>query len=163
MSIHPLSDVQTEAVGEGTRIWQYVVVLPGAKIGAGCNICSHVFIENDVVIGDGVTIKNGVLIYDGVQIEDGVFVGPGAVFTNDLYPRSRRNGEPCVPARTAVRKGASLGANCTVRPGVTIGAYALIGAGAVVTKDVPDHALVTGNPGRVAGRVDDKGRVVERF
>ena len=146
MSIHPSSDVQTKQVGEGTRIWQYVVVLPGAAIGRDCNICSHCFIENKVVVGDRVTVKCGVQLWDGVTLEDDVFVGPNVTFTNDLNPRSR-NAVALLP--TLVKKGASIGANATILPGLTIGEGAMVGAGAVVTKDVPPRSLVVGNPARV--------------
>ena len=147
MFIHPNSDVQTKQIGEGTRIWQYVVVLPGAVIGRDGNICSHCFIENKVVVGDRVTVKCGVQLWDGVTLEDDVFVGPNATFTNDLHPRSRNSAAQLLP--TVVKKGASIGANATILPGLTIGEGAMVGAGAVVTKDVPPRALVVGNPARV--------------
>jgi acetyltransferase-like isoleucine patch superfamily enzyme len=147
MSIHPSSDVQSKQVGEGTRIWQYVVVLPGAVIGRDSNICSHCFIENQVVVGDRVTVKCGVQLWDGVTLEDDVFVGPNATFTNDLHPRSRNAAAKLLP--TLVKKGASIGANATILPGLTIGEGAMVGAGAVVTKDVPPRTLVVGNPARV--------------
>ena len=124
MSIHPSSDVQSEQIGEGTRIWQYVVILPGAVIGRDGNICSHCFIENKVVVGDLVTVKCGVQLWDGVTLEDDVFVGPNATFTNDRYPRSRNSGFDML--KTLVRKGASIGANATILPGITIGAGCLI-------------------------------------
>ncbi|MEY3852026.1 MAG: dTDP-3-amino-3,6-dideoxy-D-galactose N-acetyltransferase and dTDP-6-deoxy-D-hex-4-ulose isomerase [Verrucomicrobiota bacterium] len=146
MSIHPSSDVQSKQIGEGTRIWQYVVILPGAVIGRDGNICSHCFIENKVVVGDRVTVKCGVQLWDGVTLEDDVFVGPNATFTNDRYPRSRNSGFDML--KTLVRKGASIGANATILPGITIGAGATVGAGAVVTKDVPDGVTVVGNPAR---------------
>ena len=145
--IHPSSDVQTPHIGAGTRIWQYVVVLGGAVIGGDCNVCSHCFIENDVRIGDRVTIKSGVQLWDGVTLEDDVFVGPNACFTNDPFPRSRVHTAP--PDKTLVRRGASIGANATLLPGVTVGEGAMVGAGSVVTCDVPDHALVVGSPARV--------------
>jgi len=147
MFIHPNSDVQTKQIGEGTRIWQYVVILPGAVIGRDGNICSHCFIENKVVIGDRVTVKCGVQLWDGVTLEDDVFVGPNATFTNDLQPRSRNSAAQLLP--TVVKKGASIGANATILPGLTIGEGAMVGAGSVVTKDVPPRALVVGNPARV--------------
>ena len=147
MFIHPNSDVQSKQIGEGTRVWQYVVVLPGAVIGRGCNICSHCFIENKVIVGDRVTVKCGVQLWDGITLEDDVIVGPNATFTNDLYPRSgNRN---YVMVQTVVRKGASIGANATILPGVTIGPGAMVGAGSVVTKDVPAGVTVTGNPAKV--------------
>ena len=147
MSIHPSSDVQSKQIGEGTRVWQYVVILPGAVIGRDGNICSHCFIENKVVVGDRVTVKCGVQLWDGVTLEDDVFVGPNATFTNDREPRSRNASATLLP--TLVKKGASIGANATILPGLTIGEGAMVGAGAVVTKDVPPRTLVVGNPARV--------------
>lgn len=147
MFIHPNSDVQTQSIGEGTRIWQYVVILPGAVIGRDGNICSHCFIENKVVVGDRVTVKCGVQLWDGVTLEDDVFVGPNVTFTNDPQPRSRNAAATLLP--TLVKKGASIGANATILPGLTIGEGAMVGAGAVVTKDVPPRTLVVGNPARI--------------
>ena len=141
--IHPLSDVQSKNIGENTNIWQYCVVLPNAKIGDNCNICSHCFIENDVVIGDNVTIKNGVYLYDGLTIEDDVFIGPNATFCNDRYPKSKNKSFKLEPI--LIKKGASIGANATILPGITIGENALIGAGAVVTRDVSCNSIVIGN------------------
>ncbi len=146
MKIHPLSDVQSKNIGDGTSIWQYVVILSGSVIGTACNICSHCFIENDVVIGDRVTIKNGVQIWDGLRIEDDVFIGPNVTFTNDAYPRSKEDFELLL---TTVQKGATIGANATILPGLTIGSRAMVGAGAVVTKDVPPNAVVMGNPAKI--------------
>jgi serine acetyltransferase/dTDP-4-dehydrorhamnose 3,5-epimerase-like enzyme len=146
---HESAIVESPSIGQGTRVWAFVHVLPGAVIGAGCNLCDHVFIENDVRIGDRVTIKCGVQLWDGVTLEDDVFVGPNATFSNDAFPRSRRPPESF--ARTLVRKGASIGANATVLPGLTIGERAMVGAGAVVTHDVPPLAIVTGNPARIVG------------
>lgn len=133
--IHNTSDVQTKQIGGGTRVWQYCVVLPGARIGARCNICSHCFIENDVVIGDNVTIKCGVQIWDGMRIEDDVFIGPNVTFCNDRHPISG-NGSSFKMEPVTIRKGAVVGAGATVLPGVEIGEGATVGAGAVVTKDV---------------------------
>lgn len=147
MFIHPSSDVQSKQIGEGTRVWQYVVILPGAIIGRDCNICSHCFIENKVSVGDRVTVKCGVQLWDGITLEDDVFIGPNVTFTNDLEPRSRNAAAKLLP--TLVKKGASIGANATILPGVTIGEGAMVGAGAVVTKDVPPEVTVVGNPGRV--------------
>jgi UDP-2-acetamido-3-amino-2,3-dideoxy-glucuronate N-acetyltransferase len=147
MFIHPSSDVQSKQIGEGTRVWQYVVILPGAVIGRDCNICSHCFIENKVVVGDRVTVKCGVQLWDGITLEDDVFVGSNATFTNDLEPRSRNTNAKLLP--TLVKKGASVGANATILPGLTIGEGAMVGAGSVVTKDVPPRTLVVGNPARV--------------
>ena len=146
MYVHPSADAQSKQVGQGTRVWQYVVILPGAVIGRDCNICSHCFIENRVVVGDRVTVKCGVQLWDGVTLEDDVFVGPNVTFTNDLQPRSR-NSEANLLS-TLVKKGASIGANATILPGLTIGEGAMVGAGAVVTKDVPPGATVVGNPAR---------------
>lgn len=146
MFVHPNSDVQTKQIGEGTRIWQYVVILPGAVIGRDGNICSHCFIENKVLVGDRVTVKCGVQLWDGVTLEDDVFVGPNVTFTNDPQPRSRNTAAKLLP--TLVKKGASIGANATILPGLTIGEGAMVGAGAVVTKDVPPGVTVVGNPAR---------------
>lgn len=140
--IHSLSDVQTENIGKNTNIWQFCVVLKGAVIGDNCNICSHCFIENDVKIGNNVTVKNGVSLYDGVTIEDDVFIGPNAAFCNDRYPKSKNKDFKLEPV--LIKKGASIGANATILPGVTIGENALIAAGAVVTRDVKANSKVIG-------------------
>ncbi len=157
--IHRLSDVMSKDIGEDTNIWQFCVVMPGAKIGRNCNICANVVIENDVAIGDNVTVKSGVQIWDGVTIEDNVFIGPNVTFTNDLAPRSKRYPESF--ARTIVRKGASIGANTTVVAGNTIGSHAMIGAGSVVTRDIPANTLWYGNPARMRGYVTDEGTVLD--
>jgi acetyltransferase-like isoleucine patch superfamily enzyme len=152
--IHSLSEVQSRHIGEGTRIWQFCVVLPNARIGADCNICSHVFIEDDVIIGDRVTVKCGVQIWDGIRISDDVFIGPNVTFTNDPFPRSRRAlAEYPV---TTVGKGASIGANATILPGITIGPGAMVGAGAVVTRDVRANTIVKGNPAVVSGNAEPR-------
>ena len=149
--IHPLSDCQAQ-VPESTNIWQFCVVLPGAKIGENCNVCAQVLIENDVRIGDNVTIKSGVQLWDGVTIEDNVFVGPNVTFTNDLYPRSKQH--LAKYAKTILKKGCSIGANSTIVCGVTIGDNAMIGAGSVVTKDVPAGELWLGNPAKFVRKID---------
>ena len=145
--IHPLSDVQSQNIGDGTRVWQFVVILPEAEIGRDCNICAHCLIENEVVIGDRVTVKSGVQLWDGVQIEDDVFIGPNATFTNDRFPRSKQY--PDSFKKTIVRRNASIGANATLLPGVVIGRNAMVGAGSVVVADVPDGAVVVGNPAKI--------------
>jgi UDP-2-acetamido-3-amino-2,3-dideoxy-glucuronate N-acetyltransferase len=146
---HPQALVESDRIGAGTRVWAFAHVLPGATIGAECNICDGVFVENDVTVGDRVTVKCGVQLWDGVTLEDDVFVGPNATFTNDLFPRSGQH--PDAYARTLVRRGASIGANATILAGTTIGPNAMIGAGAVVTKSVPPNAIVVGNPARIVG------------
>lgn len=149
---HDKALVESDRIGEGTRIWAFAHVLAGAVIGKDCNICDGAFVENDVVVGDRVTVKCGVQLWDGVRLEDDVFVGPNATFTNDLSPRSRQR--PTELLRTVVRCGASIGANATILPGLTIGAGAMVGAGAVVTRSVPAHAVVSGNPARIVRYVD---------
>ena len=147
--IHKNSDVSSTNIGENTNIWQYCVILSKAVIGNNCNICSHVFIENDVRIGNDVTIKNGVQLWDGVTIEDGVFIGPNVTFTNDKYPRSKVY--PSEFKKTLIKSGASIGANSTLLPGITIGSKSIIGAGSTVTKNVPPNAIVVGNPAVIIG------------
>ncbi|WP_179995974.1 acyltransferase [Acinetobacter sp. YH16051] len=149
--IHPLSDVSTKNIGENTRIWQFSVILEQSIIGENCNICAHTLIENDVVIGNNVTIKSGVFLWDGIRIEDDVFIGPNATFTNDKKPKSKHYPDHFLS--TLVEKGASIGANATILPGLKIGRYSLIGAGAVVTKDVPAFSIVAGNPAKIIGYV----------
>jgi acetyltransferase-like isoleucine patch superfamily enzyme len=148
--IHPLSDVQSNNIPESTRVWQYVVILPKAVIGENCNICSHSFIENDVRIGNNVTVKCGVYLWDGITVEDNVQIGPNVTFTNDKYPRAK---QPFELQRTLIKKGASIGAAAVILGGVTIGEYALIGAGSVVTKDVPANELWVGNPANFVRRL----------
>ena len=153
MRIHKLSDVQTTSIGDGTTIWQFVVILKGAVIGNNCNICANTLIENNVVIGNNVTVKSGVYIWDGVKIEDNVFIGPCVAFTNDKYPRSKVYPDEFL--QTIIRKGASIGANATILPGIEIGEKAIVGAGSVVTKNVPPCAIVVGNPDRFIKWVED--------
>jgi len=151
--IHPNGLCESEYVGPGTRVWAFAHVLPGAIVGRDCNICDGAFIEGGAAVGDRVTIKNQVLIFEGVTIEDDVFLGPGVVFTNDLRPRAhiKRHGAALLP--TTVRRGATLGAGVVVVCGITIGAHAFVGAGAVVHRDVPAHAFMVGNPARQVGWV----------
>lgn len=154
MFIHPLSDVQSKTIGENTRVWQFSVVLSGAVIGKECNICAHTLIENDVRIGDRVTVKSGVYIWDGITIENDVFIGPCVTFTNDKQPRSKVY--PDQFPKMLIKENASIGANATLLPGITIGKYAMIGAGSVVTKDVPDYAVVMGNPAKITRFLETK-------
>ena len=151
--VHPNALCESEKIGAGTRIWAFAHVLPGARIGTECNICDGVFIENDVTLGDRVTVKCGVQIWEGITIEDDVFIGPNATFTNDIFPRSKIYPESF--AKTIVRRGASIGANATILPGIEIGMGAMVGAGAVVTRSVPPNAIVVGNPARIKGYVTD--------
>src|ERR1035441_6547724 len=144
--VHELADVASDAIGDGTRIWQYVVVLPGARTRADCNICAHVFIENDVVVGDRVTIKCGVQLWDGLRVGNDVFIGPNATFTNDLYPRSNKHPEQYL--ETVIEDGASIGAGAVILPGLLIGRDSLVAAGAVVTRSVAPRSLVCGNPAK---------------
>lgn len=139
MFIHKLSDVQSKNIGKDTKVWQYCVILENAVIGENCNICAHVLIENDVFIGNNVTIKSGVQLWDGLVVEDNVFIGPNVTFTNDLYPRSKKYPERFL--KTVIKKGASIGANATIIPGVVIGENAMIAAGSIVTKNVPGNYL----------------------
>lgn len=150
--IHPLSDVQTQRIGAATRVWQFAVILPGAQIGAECNICSHCLIENDVVVGDRVTVKSGVQLWDGLRVGDDVFIGPNVSFTNDRFPRSRQR--PAQFLSTIIEPGASIGAGAVILPGITIGRSAMVAAGAVVTRSVPSNAIVVGNPAKIVGYVD---------
>lgn len=157
--IHEKALVESGAeIGARTRVWAFAHILSNARIGQDCNICDHVFIENDVTLGDRVTVKSGVQLWDGIRLEDDVFVGPNATFTNDPFPRSKHYLESF--SLTRVRRGASIGANATILPGVTIGLNAMIGAGAVVTGDVPPNAIVVGNPARIQGYVTNSGAKV---
>lgn len=160
--IHPSAVVDAGAqIGEGTRIWHFSHVMPGAVIGANCIIGQNSFIDNNVVVGNNCKIQNNVSLYNGVVFEDDVFIGPSVVFTNVINPRAfiERKSEF---KSTRICRGASIGANATIVCGVTIGEYALIGAGAVVTKDVPPYALVVGNPARIIGQVDREGNRVSQ-
>lgn len=149
---HDLADVQSSAIGVGTRVWQYVVILPGAQIGQDCNICSHCLIENDVVLGDRVTVKSGVQLWDGLRVSDDVFIGPNATFANDRFPRSRQ--KPQKFLSTVIHAGASIGAGAVILPGLEIGRNAMVAAGAVITRTVPPYAVVEGNPAKIVGYVD---------
>lgn len=148
--IHSLSDVQSISIPESTRVWQYVVILRDAVIGANCNICSHCFIENDVKIGNNVTVKCGVFLWDGITVEDNVQIGPNVTFTNDKYPRAKQAFEL---QRTVIKKNASIGAAAVILGGVTIGENAMIGAGSVVTKDIPANELWVGNPAKFVRKI----------
>lgn len=163
--VHPTALVETDQIGEGTRIWAFAHILAGASLGKNCNVGDHCFIEGGVWIGDSVTMKNGNMVWKGVRIEDGAFVGPHVFFTNDLYPRSQRMPQArkryaeeknwLVP--TLIGKGASLGAGATILAGVTLGEFSMVGAASVVTKDVPPYALVVGAPARIRGWVCECG------
>ena len=150
--VHSMADVQTKNIGKGTNVWQFCVLLPEAQIGEFCNICSNCFIENDVTVGDRVTIKCGVQLWDGLRIEDDVFIGPNATFTNDKYPRSKQYLEKY--PLTVIKRGASIGANATILPGIMVGEDAMVGAGTVVTQDVPANAIVKGVPAQITGYTD---------
>lgn len=157
--IHPLSDVQSPFVGDGTNIWQFCVVLPQARIGYNCNICANVFVENDVVIGNNVTVKSGVQLWDGILIEDNVFIGPNVTFTNDLVPRSKQY--PNFYAKTRIKEGASIGANSTIIAGIIVSEYSLIGAGSVVTKNIPPNTIWYGNPASMRGFITNDGILLD--
>lgn len=149
--IHPLADVKSENIGKNSNIWQFCVIFAGAKIGDNCNICANVLIENEVTVGNNVTVKSGVQLWDGVTLEDNVFVGPNVTFTNDLFPRSKNSDWKL--SKTVVKKGASIGANATILCGITIGENAMIGAGSVVTKDVPAGEIWIGNPAKFLRKI----------
>lgn len=150
--IHELTDCKSKNIGKDTNVWQYCVIFPNAKIGDNCNICANVLIENDVTVGNNVTVKSGVQLWDGVTIEDNVFIGPNVTFTNDLFPRSKVH--PKEYAKTIIKKGASIGANSTIVCGHTIGENAMIGAGSVVTHDVPAGEIWYGNPARFVRKIE---------
>lgn len=149
--IHPLADVHAKKIGVDTKIWQFSIVLENAEIGNNCNISSHTFIENDVTIGNNVTVKCGVYLWDGLKIEDNVFIGPNATFTNDKYPRSKEY--PQKFQTTLIKRGASIGANVTILGGICIGEKAMIGAGSVVTKNIPNGELWVGNPAKLVRKI----------
>lgn len=153
--IHPTADVQSHSIGSGTFIWQNAIILGGAKIGSNCNINCHTFIENDVIIGNNVTIKSGVFLWNGLRISDNVFIGPNATFTNDVNPRSKRYPDKFL--ETYIEEGASIGANATILSGIRIGKYAMIGAGSVLTKNVPPYTVWYGNPAEHKGYVTSDG------
>jgi UDP-2-acetamido-3-amino-2,3-dideoxy-glucuronate N-acetyltransferase len=152
---HPLADVQSKNIGSNTRIWQFAVVLEGAVIGNDCNINCHTFIENDVIVGNRVTIKSGVYLWDGLVVADEVFIGPNVTFVNDKYPRSKRY--PLAFDKTHLDHNASIGAGAIVLGGLHIGAYAMVAAGSVVTKNVPPRALVMGNPAKIVAWLNNDG------
>lgn len=156
---HKLADVQSNTIGDDTKVWQFSIILERAKIGKNCNINANVFIENDVVVGNNVTIKSGVQIWDGITLEDNVFVGPNVTFTNDLVPRSKQY--PTGFAKTLIKKGASIGANATIIAGNEIGAFSMIGAGAVVTKNIGKNELWVGNPAKQIGFITQQGEILD--
>lgn len=161
LRIHPLAEVLSKNIGEGTQIWQFAIILEGAVIGKGCNINCHTFIEDDVILGDRVTVKSGIYLWNGIEIADDVFLGPNVTFVNDKYPRSKKYPEKF--QRTVIEQFVSIGAASTILGGINIGEFALIGAASLVTKNIPPYSLVMGSPAKVVGRVDKLGEVVERF
>ena len=159
---HPLSDIQSDNIGLGTKVWQFSVILKGAVIGQNCNINCHTFIENDVVIGDNVTIKSGVFLWDGLEVNNNVFIGPNVTFVNNKFPRSQQYINHS-DVKTVVKEFASIGANATILKGVNIGKFSMIGAGSVITKDVPDYALIYGTPAIVKGWIDENADKLIQF
>lgn len=155
--IHRLADCQSNNIGANTKIWQFVVILQNATIGNNCNICSLCFIENDVIIGNNVTVKSGVQLWDGLTVEDNVFIGPNVTFTNDLIPRSKMNSKSF--AKTFLKKGCTIGANSTIIAGVEIGENSFIGAGSVVTKNIPANSVWFGNPACLRGYIDENNEI----
>ena len=158
-NIHPLADCKSKDIGENTNIWQFCVIFKNAKIGSNCNICANVLVEDDVIIGDNVTVKSGVQLWNGARIEDDVFIGPNVTFTNEHFSRSKQY--PDHFEQTIIKKGASLGANCTVIAGNTVGEYSLIGAGSVVTKNIPPYTVWFGNPIRQRGYITLDGQILD--
>lgn len=158
--IHPKAEVETNNIGKGTKVWAFSYILKGAKIGANCNICSHTFVEGGVTIGNEVTIKSGVFLWDGVEIEDFAFIGPNVTFTNDIAPRSKQY--PNEFLNTKIEKGASIGANSTIIAGNIIGEYSMIGAGSVVTKDIPNNTLWYGNPSEFKSYICNCGKKLDK-
>lgn len=152
--IHSTSQVDTIDIGEGTKIWQFSVILKGSRIGKNCNINFSCFIEQGVILGDNVTIKSGIYLWEGIECEDDVFLGPNVVFTNDIYPRSKNYKEPI---KTLIKQGSSIGANSTILAGVVVGKYAMTGIGSVITRDIPDYALCFGNPAKFKCWIDEFG------
>jgi len=157
--IHPLADIKSKKIGEGTAIWQFCVIFDGAEIGNNCNINAGVLIENEVKVGNNVTIKSGVQLWNGVLVEDDVFIGPNVTFTNDLIPRSKRY--PKTFLKTIIKQAASIGANSTIIAGHTIGKYAFIGAGSVVTKDIPPYTVWYWNPAKQKGYITKSGILLD--
>lgn len=149
--IHPLSDCKSTNIPDSTNVWQYCVIFPNARIGENCNICSHCLVENDVIIGNNCTIKSGVQLWNGIELEDNVFIGANCTFTNDMYPRSKNKVWELL--RTKICEGASIGAGSVILPGLIIGSHAMVGAGSVVTQDVPKNTLWMGNPARMKGYI----------
>ena len=156
--IHSLADVKSDCIGKNTKIWQFCIVFKKAKIGKNCNICANVLIENDVVIGDNVTVKSGVQLWDSIVVEDNTFIGPNVTFTNDLVPRSKQYPEKYL--KTILKNGCSVGANATIVAGNTIGEYAFVGAGSVITKDIPAHTVWYGNPAKQKGYITKSGIIL---
>lgn len=157
--IHPLADVKSTNIGNDTNIWQFCVIFPEARIGSNTNICAFVLVENEVVIGNNVTVKSGVHIWDGITIEDNVFIGPNVTFTNDRYPRSKN--QDWKQESIIIKKGASIGANATILPGITIGENAMVGAGSVVTKNIPAGELWIGNPAKFHSYMTDNKLIIK--
>lgn len=161
--VHESSYVDADVkIGEGTKIWHFCHIQKGARIGKNCSFGQNVNISNNVIVGNDCKVQNNVSIYEGVVLEDGVFCGPSCVFTNDLTPRARYPKGRDGYKKTLIREGASIGANATIVCGNIIGKYAMVAAGAVVTKDVPDYALVAGVPAKVVGRIDEKGKSIAK-